>query len=112
MRLRPERAQKSWSRRTGPTPPGLLAANKPLRTDINNLLAPTGMRLKVNLTDNALKVVRTVDEDVEEQLPYRIVSDTLKRYLFLYTIPATHRPPCCWTSPSRTPSVLRSTPGR
>ncbi|MBK9274962.1 MAG: AAA family ATPase [Flavobacteriales bacterium] len=71
--------------------PGLLAANKPLRTDINNLLAPTGMRLKVNLTDTTLMVVRTVDEDVEEQLPYRIVSDTLKRYLFLYTILATHK---------------------
>lgn len=71
--------------------PGLLAANKKLRTDINNLLEPTGMRLKVNLTDNAIKVVRTVDEDVEEQLPYRSVSDTLKRYLFLYTILNTHK---------------------
>ncbi len=71
--------------------PGLLAANKKLRTDINNLLEPTGMRLKVNLTDNAIKVVRTVDEDVEEQLPYRSVSDTLKRYLFLYTVLNTHK---------------------
>lgn len=71
--------------------PGLLAANKKLRTDINNLLEPTGMRLKVNLTDNAVKVVRTVDEDVEEQLPYRSVSDTLKRYLFLYTVLNTHK---------------------
>ena len=71
--------------------PGLLASNKKLRTDINNLLEPTGMRLKVNLTDNAVKVVRTVDEDVEEQLPYRSVSDTLKRYLFLYTVLNTHK---------------------
>lgn len=71
--------------------PGLLASNKKLRTDINNLLEPTGMRLKVNLTDNAIKVVRTVDEDVEEQLPYRSVSDTLKRYLFLYAVLNTHK---------------------
>ena len=71
--------------------PGLLAANKSLRTDINNLLASSGMRLKVNLTDNVVKMVRIVDEDVEEELPYRNVSDTIKRYLFLYTILSTHK---------------------
>lgn len=66
--------------------PGLLASNKQLRTNINSLLEPTGMRLKVNLTDNAIRVVRTIDVDVEEELPYSNVSDTIKRYLFLYTI--------------------------
>ena len=71
--------------------PGLLAANKKLRMDINALLVPTHMRLKVNLTDNQVKMVRTIEEDVEEQLPYRNVSDTLKRYLFLYTILSTHK---------------------
>lgn len=71
--------------------PGLLASNKPLRTNINRLLEPSGMRLKVNLTENVVKMVRKVDDDVEEELPYRSVSDTIKRYLFLYTILSTHK---------------------
>ena len=57
----------------------------------NVLVAMNPAALKVNLTDNAIRVVRTIEEDVEEELPYGNVSDTIKRYLFLYTIIKSHK---------------------
>lgn len=71
--------------------PGLLASNKDLRRDVNKLLEPIGLRLKVNLADNAIRMTRVIDEDVEEDLPYRNVSDTVRRYLFQYAVLRSHQ---------------------
>ena len=69
--------------------PGLLASNKVLRTRLNNLLAPAGCKLEVVLGDNTVRLINTLDDDVVEALPYRNVSDTIRRYVFLYAILAT-----------------------
>ncbi|MBK8707167.1 MAG: ATP-binding protein [Flavobacteriales bacterium] len=66
--------------------PGLLAANKQLRSRISKVLEGTGLRLEVNLKENALRLSKLSDENVVVTLPYRNLSDTIKRYLFMYSI--------------------------
>lgn len=66
--------------------PGLLAANKQLRSRISKVLEGTGLRLEVSLKENALRLSKLSDDNVVVTLPYRNLSDTIKRYLFMYAI--------------------------
>ncbi len=66
--------------------PGLLAANKGLRSNISNVLEGTGLRLEVNLKENVVRLSKLTDENVVVTLPYGNLSDTIKRYLFMYAI--------------------------
>jgi len=66
--------------------PGLLAANKVLRGQVSRILEQSGLRLEVNAADNTIRLNRSTDENVVVTLPYRNMSDTVKRYLFMYAI--------------------------
>jgi hypothetical protein len=65
---------------------GLLAANKQLRSRISKVLEGTGLRLEVNLKENVVRLSKFTDENVVVTLPYGNLSDTIKRYLFMYAI--------------------------
>jgi hypothetical protein len=65
---------------------GLLAANKQLRSRISKVLEGTGLRLEVSLKENIVRLSKLTDENVVVTLPYRNLSDTIKRYLFMYAI--------------------------
>lgn len=66
--------------------PGLLASNKTLRSELSEVLKSTGLRLEVTLKEHTLRMSRLVDEHVVVVLPYRNLSDTIKRYLFMYAM--------------------------
>lgn len=66
--------------------PGLLISSKELRSKISDKLSETGIKLEVNLKENSIKLRRVSDENVVVTLPYGNLSDTIKRYLFMYTI--------------------------
>lgn len=65
--------------------PGLLAGNKVLRTRLTALLKGAGVKLEVNLKDNTIRLSQNEEENVVVTLPYRNLSDTVKRYIFLFT---------------------------
>lgn len=66
--------------------PGLLAANKVLRSRLSNILKQRGVRLEVSLTENTIRLSLESDENLVVPLPYRSISDTLKRYMFIYAM--------------------------
>jgi hypothetical protein len=71
--------------------PGLLATNKALRTRLANILKQKGLRLEINSSENTIRLTMESEDNVVVPLPYRSMSDTIKRYLFLYSIIETHK---------------------
>ena len=69
--------------------PGLLANNKGLREKVAAILRERGVRIIVNNDENTISTPISKDEGVEIRLPYRMVSETLRRYIFIYVAIAT-----------------------
>ncbi|MBL0128029.1 MAG: AAA family ATPase [Flavobacteriales bacterium] len=66
--------------------PGLLASNRKLRSELSKILEGTGLRLEVSLKENKIRLSQLTDENIVVTLPYRNLSDTIKRYVFIYAI--------------------------
>ncbi|MBK8581413.1 MAG: AAA family ATPase [Flavobacteriales bacterium] len=79
-------AMKELEPPDGPNLPGLLASNKELRTRMAAILERAGLRLEVNLSENTIRLSQLTDDHVVVTLPYRNLSDTIKRYLFMYAV--------------------------
>jgi predicted ATPase len=64
--------------------PGLLASNRELRDRIGEILKERGVRIIVDNEENTISLPYAREEGVEVRLPYRSVSETLRRYIFIY----------------------------
>ncbi len=64
--------------------PGLLASNKELRDKIGAILRERGVRIIVDNEENTISLPHAREEGVEVRLPYRMVSETLRRYIFMF----------------------------